>query len=237
MKKHAITGLVFIFLVLLLAGCMYPQERRLENQVPSQVYLEMTQKAVDLFREKETVLPLVTRPMDTQIFEKYEIDFQKLIPRYLPDAPGNSFEKGGIFKYVLIDVETKPTVKLAHLGAVSTVANVQQAVNRFRAENGYLPVGKEVGYGYFSINYKQIGMKEQTVESVYSPQLIPLILNKKGEVGIDYTSDIATFVRQKKTLPQNVDPRYELARNSLFVPVKSFPYTWSNGQPHLMEVK
>jgi len=235
--KQLVNAVLFILTTVLFTGCMYPQERRLQNQVPSEFYIEMTQKAIDQYREQEGVLPIVTRPIDTNVFEKYEIDFQKLIPRYLPDVPANAFEKGGLYKYVLIDVETKPAVKLVHLGIVSKVADVQQAVNRFKHERGMLPVDRPLGNGYFAINYKQISMKDQTVESVYQNQFLPLIMNKKGEVGIDYASDLATYIRSaKKPLPQDIDPRYELARNALFVPVKSFPYTLENGEPQLLKI-
>jgi hypothetical protein len=235
--KRYMNVIMCISAIFLLSGCMYPQERLQENQVPNQMYLEMTQKAIDQFRADESLLPLVTKTVDTNIFEKYEIDFTRLVPKYLPDVPANAFEKGGIFKYVLIDVETKPIVKLIHLGIVSKVSDVQQAVYRFKEARGMLPVGKVLENGYFAINYNQLSMKDQSVESVYQNQLLPLVMNKNGEVGIDYSSDLAIFMRNsKKPLPTNIDPRYELARNSVFVPFKSFPYSIENGEPHLMKI-
>ncbi|MFD2371781.1 hypothetical protein ACFSO0_17805 [Brevibacillus sp. GCM10020057] len=221
----------------LLSGCMYPDERRAENQVPSAFYLEATQKAVEQFQKDTAVLPIVTKPLDTPIFEKYEIDFLKMRPKYLPDAPGNSFEKGGIYKYVLIDVETKPQVRLLNLSAVSIVADVQSAVNRYRNFYNKLPVKEDLGNGYYRIDHEELGVKTWQVPSTLGNTLLPLVMNAQGEVGIDYAADIATVLRDTKaTVPKNTDPRYVFARESMFVPAKSFPYEMVNGEPRLLKL-
>ncbi|MGE5701498.1 MAG: hypothetical protein ACM32O_03130, partial [Clostridia bacterium] len=213
-------------------------ERRAENQVPNTFYLEATQKAIEQFQKDTSVLPIVTKPLATPIFEKYEIDFAKLMPKYIPDIPANAFEKGGIYKYVLIDVETKPTVRLINLGLVSQVADVQQAVNRYISNNGKIPGKQDIGNGYFQIDFAAIHMKEVQVPSQVSQSLLTLVMNGKGEVGIDYAPDIAGILRSTKaTVPENTDPRYILSRESLFVPIKSFPYTMENGEPVLLHLQ
>ncbi|WP_134683323.1 hypothetical protein [Brevibacillus migulae] len=220
----------------LLAGCLYPEERLAQNQVPSTFYLEATQKAIDQYHTDTGVLPIVTKPLDTPIFEKYEVDFRMLMPKYVPDVPANAFEKGGVYKYVLVDVETKPLVRLANLAAVSKVADVQTAVNRYVSHYGKLPVEKEIGNGYFTISGKAIGMQDVQVNSSITNQWLPLIMNERGEVGIDYAADIATTLRNnpKLQVPPQTDPRYVLARESMFVPIKSFPYELVNGEPRLL---
>lgn len=224
-------------LSVLLSGCLYPDERKAENQVPSAFYLEATQKAIEQFQQDTGVLPIVTKQMDTPIFEKYEIDFRKMIPRYMPDAPGNAFEKGGVYKYVLIDVETKPTAKLLNLGAVSTVADVQSAVNRYRGYYNKLPIKDDLGNGYYSIDHEELGVKTWQVPSTVGQNFLPLVMNANGEVGIDYASDIAQLLREKKVdVPKNTDPRYVFARESMFVPAKSFPYELVNGEPRLLKL-
>lgn len=224
-------------LSVLLPGCLYPDERKAENQVPSAFYLEATQKAIEQFQQDTGVLPIVTKQMDTPIFEKYEIDFRKMIPRYMPDAPGNAFEKGGVYKYVLIDVETKPTAKLLNLGAVSTVADVQSAVNRYRGYYNKLPIKDDLGNGYYSIDHEELGVKTWQVPSTVGQNFLPLVMNANGEVGIDYASDIAQLLREKKVdVPKNTDPRYVFARESMFVPAKSFPYELVNGEPRLLKL-
>jgi hypothetical protein len=228
-----------ILLSVALSGCLYPDERRAENQMPSEMLLEMTQKGIDQFRQDTSVLPIVTKELNTPIFEKYEIDFAKLVPKYIPDVPGNAFEKGGVFKYVLIDVETNPAVRLAHLGMVSTVADVQFAVDRYRYNNGNkLPIREELGNGYYAIDYGKIGLKETSVPGLAGNYLLPLIMNGKGEVGIDYAMDIAAVLRESKAeVPENTDPRYVMARQSRFVPIKSFPYTMVGGEPKLLKLQ
>ncbi len=220
----------------LLSGCLYPKERRAENQVPHTYYVESTQKAVEQFQADSSVLPIVTKPLDTPIFEKYEIDFARLMPKYLPDAPANAFEKGGIYKYTLIDVETKPTVRLIHLGNVSLVADVQMAVNRYKANYDKLPVKQDIGHGYYAIDFKAIAMKDTQITSPFSNSFLPLIMNNKGEVGIDYSLDLAQLIKKPEvTIPAKSDPRYVLARESMFVPIKSFPYGIENGEPVLLD--
>lgn len=222
----------------LLSGCLYPDERRAENQIPSTFFVEATQKAIEQFQKDTAVLPIVTKSLDTPIFEKYEIDFRKMIPKYMPDVPSNAFEKGGVYKYVLIDVETKPTVKLIHLTAVSTVADVQSEVDRYKGHFEKLPVLADLGNGYYSIDHERLGLKAWQVPSTMGTYLLPLVMNAEGQVGIDYAADIAQLLRETKvTVPEKTDPRYVLARNSMFVPAKSFPYEMVNGEPKLLKLK
>ncbi|AWX55903.1 hypothetical protein AB432_012990 [Brevibacillus brevis] len=221
----------------LLSGCLYPDERRAENQIPSTFFVEATQKAIEQFQKDTAVLPIVTKTLDTPIFEKYEIDFRKMIPKYMPDVPGNAFEKGGVYKYVLIDVDTKPTVKLIHLTAVSTVADVQSEVDRYKGHFEKLPVLADLGNGYYSIDHERLGLKAWQVPSTMGTYLLPLVMNAEGQVGIDYASDIAQLLRDTKvTVPEKTDPRYVLARNSMFVPAKSFPYEMVDGEPKLLKL-
>ncbi|TKI55832.1 hypothetical protein E8L90_10455 [Brevibacillus antibioticus] len=221
----------------LLSGCLYPNERRAENQIPSTFFVEATQKAIEQFQKDTAVLPIETKSIDTPIFEKYEIDFRRMIPKYMPDVPGNAFEKGGVYKYVLIDVETKPTVKLIHLSAVSTVADVQSEVDRYKGHFEKLPVLADLGNGYYSIDHDRLGLKAWQVPSTMGTYLLPLVMNAEGVVGIDYATDIAQLLRDTKvTVPEKTDPRYVLARNSMFVPAKSFPYEMVNGEPKLLKL-
>lgn len=236
-RKAIQSAISLMLLSVLVSGCMYPDERRAENQAPSSFFLQATQTAIEQFQKDTAVLPIVTKPMDTPIFEKYEIDFRRLVPKYLPDVPGNAFEKGGVYKYVLIDVETKPKVRLIQLTSVSTVADVQSAVDRYRRNYEKLPVKADLGNGYFSIDFSKIGMKETQVPGTAGNYLLPLIMNGRGEVGIDYAADIATILRNAKaTVKDNTDPRYVMARESAIVPAKSFPYEMVDGEPKLLQL-
>lgn len=95
MMKHIHRqGIVlFLLIILVLTGCMYPNERRLENQVPHMDQLELIQKAVLTYKEKTGVLPIKTKEADTPLYEKYVVDFQQLINlQLLSSLPGHSFE-------------------------------------------------------------------------------------------------------------------------------------------------
>src|SRR5690606_1564565 len=118
--------ILFIFSILIVSGCMYPNDRKVENQVPYPDQIHAVQQAVNQFQADSGILPIKTREADTPIYQKYPIDFRKLVPRYLQQAPGNSFENGGIFQYVLINVEEQPEVKLLHLVMSKDVQQLQR---------------------------------------------------------------------------------------------------------------
>lgn len=138
MKKGMLFSLLIILSVIL-SGCLYPQDKLAENQVPYEDQVKSVQSAVDRFqKDNGGILPIKTRDASTPIYQKYPIDFQKLVPKYMAEPPGNSFENGGIFQYVLVDVETKPTVKIFDLRIAETIRDV---MIRIRA-NGYPPYKK-----------------------------------------------------------------------------------------------
>ena len=81
--------------------------------------------------------------------------------------------------------------------------------------------------GVFSIDYKKLNMKEPpTVVSPYSSQLLPLVLNEKGELFVDYSSDLyEALQKHKHTYKEGEDIRNLLVEHSPFVPAYSLPYT------------
>lgn len=219
-----------------LAGCLYPDELRKENQVFGTEYIAVVQAAVDQYVEARSVLPIKNSEIDTPIYEKYVIDFKKLLDTpYLSLVPPNAFEKGGTSLYVLVDAETEPKVKLLDLVAAQRVNDVQNAVDRYRlSHGGELPVRpEETGDDeWWFIDYKKIGMSEVQVRSVYSGQYLPLMLHESGRVVIQYGPDIAGLIRRLGVEPERgKDLRGYLVENSSFVPVKSAPYEWVDGEP------
>ena len=113
--KKTMQALLLIISIIVLSGCMYPEELKVENQIPAQDQLDAVQRAINEYKVDTGVLPIKNRDMDTDIFIKYLIDFEKLVPKYLSAAPANSYEKGGIFQYVIWEAENNPTVKLVDL--------------------------------------------------------------------------------------------------------------------------
>src|SRR5690606_4501915 len=105
MKKTVWLGLCIIGLFVL-SGCLYPREMRVENQMPVAERVEWVQEAVEAYHEDTGVFPIQTKDAQTHMYEKYPLDFQKLVPKYLPYIPRGAFEAGGKYQYVLVDPET-----------------------------------------------------------------------------------------------------------------------------------
>ncbi len=127
----------------MLVGCMYPRENMKRNEVPYEDQLQMVQKAVDTYKEQNNgLLPIKTRDMNTPLYQKYPIDFQKIAPRYIPEAPGNAYESGGVYQYVLVDVETNPMVKLIDVRMAEKIRDITLKLRMYRDEHQYPPYKK-----------------------------------------------------------------------------------------------
>lgn len=78
----------------LLVGCAFPEDQKVANKVPDVDQLAAVQRAVNEFREATGgLVPIKNRDMDTDIYIKYLIDFEKLIPKYIAQTPANAYEK------------------------------------------------------------------------------------------------------------------------------------------------
>ncbi|MDD9267629.1 DUF3939 domain-containing protein [Paenibacillus sp. GCM10023248] len=230
-------GLI-LSVLLLLSGCAYPKELRKENQINPAEFITVVQQAVDLYHQKHGVLPIKNSDMSTPLYEKYVIDFAKLTKaNYLSAVPANAFESGGIFLYVLVDPETKPTVKLMDLSAYQSVDDVQKKINDYKvSHNGNLPAGIAINEAFDYVDFDKLGMKAPEIKSVYNRQnLITYLVNKQtGDVSIDYAMDIHKLIQDKSlagTLKAEQDLRELLVNQTLFVPIRSVPYRWQNSQP------
>lgn len=233
MKKICKLPSILIALILL-SGCLYPEGQLAKNQVPYKNQLDSVQYAVDQFREdSDGLLPIKTRENETPIYQKYPIDFNKLSPRYIQEPPGNAFESGGIFQYVLVDVENDPTVKLIDLLLVEPIRELKMKINFYRDKHGYPPFKERVGNGVYSLKYEELGYETPPyVVSPYSRQNLSLLIDGDGEIYIDYGPDLYHALN-------NFDHEYEygddirelLVKEYDFVPVFSVPYTIEQGEP------
>jgi hypothetical protein len=222
--------------MLLLTGCMYPNELRKENQVAGTEFILLVQNAVDQYKAKTGVLPIKNSEVTTPIYEKYPIDFKKLKDRYLSTVPANAFENGGSAVYVLVDAETKPTVKLMDIKSFQMTVEVQQLVDEYkRSHGGQLPKGETLAPGFYSVNFTQMEKKQREVASVYTRQLqLSFMMNEAGQVAIDYAPELMRYIDKKQLqgqLKEGQDLRALLVQDSYFIPARSFPYHWQNGQP------
>lgn len=234
MTKHKWSLLsVLLLSIFVLAGCMFPEDQKAINQVPDEIQLQTVQKAVDEYKQDTGVLPIQNRDEQTDIFIKYPIDFSKLVPQYLANAPGNSYEKGGIFQYIIWDPEENPTVKLVDLRSVETIRNLKI---RFLATK-YPTYKERVADFIYSIDYKKIGYdSEVSVPSPYTNNNLPLVASSEGEIYVDYSIDLNLFIKENNLTPtKGEDIRMLLVEAYPVVPAYSLPYTVDeNNEPVFM---
>ncbi|CEG22593.1 hypothetical protein BN1080_01524 [Planococcus massiliensis] len=224
MKKISML-IMFTVLAVLLSGCMYPESERAENQIPYEEQVNSVQNAINQYQEESGgLLPIKTRDMDVDQFIKYPIDFSKIVPKYLSEIPSNAFETGGIFQYVLMDVEENPTVKLVDLQMAETIRSINI---RKSANGGRAPIAEIIADNVYRLNYTAMGFKEeQMAVSPYSGRNLPLVVTGKGDVYVDYSMDLYTELQEYEgTIEEGQDIRFLLYDDSPIVPAYSLPYT------------
>ncbi|QEY19868.1 hypothetical protein D0S48_03710 [Psychrobacillus sp. AK 1817] len=232
MKKLLLT--VMAMVVLVLSGCGFKGGYEPENLLPYEDQLNSVQTAVESFREASGgLLPIKTREQETDQYIKYPIDFKKVVPAYLGKTPANSFEAGGIYQYVLMDVEENPTVKLVDL----RIADTLRDINYRKGINGYGPIAETITEGVYKLDYKKMGYKnELSVQSPYSDTMLPLVATGDGKVYVDYSIELNRMLQDTEV---NVKPgddiRFLLTDNFAIVPAYSLPYTVDeNNEPVFM---
>ncbi|MGJ7919975.1 hypothetical protein [Neobacillus sp. LXY-4] len=223
MKKF-ISFFIIMLASLLLSACMYPEEELAQNKVPYQDQIQAVQSAVNQFREANGgILPIKTKEAQTPIYQKYPIDFKKIAPAYMSEPPGNAFESGGIFQYVLVDVEENPTVKLLDIRMAETIREIKIRIQT----KGYPPYKEKLANNIFSLDYKKLGYKEEpVVVSPFTQKNLPLIVDGNSEVYVDYRSDLYEALKKNEhAYKPGEDIRGLLVKDSMFVPAYSLPYT------------
>ncbi|WP_203246454.1 hypothetical protein [Sporosarcina beigongshangi] len=215
---------LFASIMLVLSGCMLPDDEKVTQVTPYADQLETVQKAVDAFREGSGgMLPIKTKDLDTDIYIKYPIEFSKIVPAYTEKLPANSYETGGVYQYVLTDVEENPTVKLVDLRSAERI----RELNLRKNINGYVPFNESVGENVYAVDYKAMGFKEQpTVPSPYSDTFLPIVVGGDGVFYVDYSIDLNRILKeQQPDVKVGEDIRYLLADNYPVLPAYSLPYT------------
>ncbi|WP_040208342.1 hypothetical protein [Neobacillus jeddahensis] len=223
MKRKLLVS-ILISAMVLLTGCMYPKEELSQNQIPYKDQIQTVQTAVDDFqKENGGILPIKTKDAETPIYQKYPIEFKKITPKYMSEPPGNAFESGGVFQYVLIDVETNPTVKLFDLRMTETIREIKLRIK----SKGYPPFKEQIAKNVFTLDYKQLGYKKQPyVVSPFTEQNLSLVITGDAEVFVDYRPDLYQALKKADIeLKPGEDIRPILVGDSMFVPAYSLPYT------------
>lgn len=240
MNKKWISFLVVFVSLLMLTGCMYPDDRRAQNLVNPQEFVLVVQGAVNTYRSSTGLLPIKNSELTTPIYEKYVIDFKKLLDRgYLSQIPSNAFENGGTNFYVLIHVETNPTVKLMDMLPMQQASEIQRLVNDYISRNeGRIPSETAITDHWYSINYSLLGKDRSQVKSVYSNLYLSMLVHTSGKVIIDYGPEIMKLIQRLELtdIEPNLDLRTLLVEHSYFVPGQSHPYFWVEDRPYLSDV-
>lgn len=217
--------LLLFIIISILTGCMYPKENLAKNQVPYEDQIQAVQIAVDKYKEDNGgLLPIKTKSATTPIYQKYPLDFKKIAPKYLAEPPGNAFESGGVFQYVLVDVETDPKVKIFDLRIAETIREIN-----FRIKSKqYPPYKEQIANHVFALDFQKMGYKEDpVVVSPYSGLPLPFVVTGDAQVYVDYRTDLARAINTEKLdYKAGDDIRDILVVNSAFVPAYSLPYTF-----------
>jgi hypothetical protein len=223
MNRNIILSIIFST-VILLSGCMYPNQERSQNQLPYKDQIQSVQAAVDSYRKDNGgLLPIKTTEANTPVYQKYPIDFKKLTPKYIAEPPGNAFENGGVFQYVIIDEQINPTVKVFDLRIAETIEEIKMRIKA----NGYPPFKKRLAFNVYSLDFTKIGYeKTPYVVSPYTGHNLPFVITGDAEIYVDYSSDLFQAIKQQKeTVKPGEDIRPILVSDSMFVPAYSLPYT------------
>ncbi len=219
--------------VFTLSGCMYPGEEK-EAGVNYRESVKRLQAAIDDYQQEEGLLPILNADESTPRYEKFRIDMEKLNKSgFLDDIPTTAFEQGGSAYFLILNEETDPVVKVMDLVTVQKVNDVQLQINRYKsAHGGEIPVLDELYPGLYTIDEKKAGTSSITLSSVYSGQPVQFMMDKDGNVYVDYILDIVTAINKNGgEYDDNKDLRLDLEQASYYVPVKSLPYLWVNEQP------
>lgn len=235
MNSTYIRTILIFGMVLLLTGCLYPKNELSKNKVPNEDQLELVQTAVQKYQEQTNgLMPIRTKPAETPVFEKYLIDFNVLKENnVLSTIPGNAFENGGIYQYVLVTPEDNPRVKLIDLRVTEELRSVNIKLDNYRSKYTYPPFGEEVAKGVYTINYQSLGLShEPYVVSPYSNENLPIVMDASGQLYVDYRLDLNNALETyEHEYEAGEDIRYLLADHSPFVPAYSLPYTIQDNEP------
>lgn len=215
---------ILLLIVTLLTGCMYPEEKLIQNTIAYQDQIQSVQTSVEQFqKDNGGILPIKTFDESTPLYQRYMIDFKRLVPEYMAEPPGNAFESGGVFQYVIIDAETNPKVKLLDLRVADMVREIKIRIK----VQGYPPFKDRLAENVFALDFKKLGYEQDPfITSPYTNKNLPFVIDGKGEVFVDYRSDLFEILNKvEHEYVSGEDIRGILLEESPIVPAYSLPYT------------
>ncbi|WP_431799101.1 hypothetical protein [Halobacillus andaensis] len=227
-------------LLFILSGCLYPQSEMKKNNPTNQEQLESVQASVSQYQEQESgLLPIKTKDEDTPPFLKYPLDFSKLRESGLMgEAPGNSFENGGHYQYIIINPDEEAEVRVVDLRTTEALRSLQLKVDFYENENEYPPLNNKVAKGVYDLKYEEMGLESApTIDSPYSEQQLPVYINERGELLVDYRKELYRLLEEEHSYEEGDDIRYLLTDYTPFAPAYSPAYTIEDGEPVFMETE
>lgn len=225
---------VVIIATFSLSACLYPESERAENQVPQESQIESVQSAVDQYRENSDGLLPIKTVSDTREYFEYQIDFDRLVPDYLDEHPGISYEAGGQYQFVIIDAEEDPTVKLADLTITEEVRSLQLRINGM-GEN--VQMDEPIGPNVYPLDLDFYNLEENpSVTSPYTGQTLNVYYSGGEEFVIDYRQDIGQVIEDEGLeFETGEDVRHVLYEYTPIVPIYSPEVTVDeNNEPIFM---
>ncbi|WP_078391179.1 hypothetical protein [Shouchella patagoniensis] len=230
--KRLLTAMSAAFGLMMMSGCFLPDEQRGENQVAYPDQLASVQAAVDQFQEDTGVLPINTFDETTNLYQRYVVDFRQLVPRYMQEPPGTSFENGGTHQFVLVNVEEEPEVKVIDLTSMNKIRDLRQRVHDYIRQHDYAPIKDVLDHNLFTLDYKELGYAEQPyINSPYNETMLPLLFTNEGDIIIDYKLDLMELQNAEEHLfEEDTDLRSYLYQESPFVPLFSVPYSFDEDE-------
>jgi hypothetical protein len=237
--KTISTLLIGVMMLFSLSGCVYSNEVKQQNAPATGEYIGLVQNAVDQYIKRNGVPPIENKDQNTPVYEKYLVDFKKLKNyNLISTIPSNAFENGGTAIYVLVNVETKPTVKLMDLLSYQKMVALQGEVNLWmQKHSGQLPNGDAITGKFYLLDQSKLPGKKVEILSPYSRQILNILINETGRIAIDYSPELIKAMNKSGLQPRDeqLDLRTVLVDQAFFVPAWSYPYHWVQNQPTIAE--
>jgi hypothetical protein len=209
---------LFIGIVVMLTGCMYPSEER-QQLANVDTHLARVQAQSEQLLQQTKTLPYTYTQDERKFTSHYLVNVKQL-----PEIPPTAYEKGGNFYYVFVGAEgNNPFVRLFDLRLNDEVERVQQAVQWYFSKYKRFPTTGKAVDGYYNINLAAVKMEKIKIPSpYYGDSQLPILLDEKGMVYLDYRGDALRMIQEAALKPPaGEDLRVFLAKNSRFVPAFS----------------
>lgn len=187
--------LTFTLSLVVLTGCMYPDDQRAGSNIPPETDIQNVQNAVDNFQESEGgILPIKTTE-DAVEYLEYPIEFTRVVPEYLSEIPVTAYENGGNFQYVILDEEEDPTVKIADLAIIEELRSLSLRINGM---GEHVELGEQVGPNVYQLDLEHYNLADNpTVTSPYTRQELNVYYSGGQDFVVDYRDDLNMMIENE----------------------------------------